>query len=276
MFCLDPLHPIYNAILEAVAAQPGITMAQLHDTVRKKHKVDTSLQHLYRTVSRLIDDQILLKAQGKLSINAMWLSYLEFFADKAKRAASGATAETLSLPLDPKQRLTLRAHTLLDVQAIWNHALVQLNRLTGERFLFKYYSHAWWQLGRHALDAEFYKTIKNKGVRCYWLYGSDTPLDRHAATLHHDLYESRIATKTLFPKEGYNVNVYGEYVLECIFPDIISRQMAFFFQTVPSIDAFDAALLSDIFAMKADYKITLWRNKGQAATVRAKIAEHFV
>ena len=81
MFCLDPLHPIYNAILEAVAAQPGITMAQLHDTVRKKHKVDTSLQHLYRTVSRLIDDQILLKAQVKLSINAMWLSYLEFFAD---------------------------------------------------------------------------------------------------------------------------------------------------------------------------------------------------
>ncbi len=278
MFVLDPLHPLFTAVLDIVASNPGIAMGELHAKLLKRREKDVrvTLQHAYRVVTRLIDEQILLKTKGKLSVNLMWLSYVEFFAEKAKKTIGASAHKANVLPLEPNKRATFHASTLLDVQTIWNHLLVQLNRMTQEKFLFKYYSHAWWQVGRNALDAEFYRRIRDKGVHCYWLYGGDTFLDHSAANENQDLFETRIVQDAPFPNDGYNVNVYGEYIMECIFPDKIARQLGFLFESVGSKEKFDEDLLADIFAEKAEYKVTLWRHKKQAATVRAQIAKYFV
>jgi hypothetical protein len=276
MFLLDPLHPIFNAVMTAVAKKPGITIADLH-TVLKRRKVDTSLQHLYRTVGRLVEAQILLKNGKELSLNSMWLSYIQYFGDQAKEALSEAKMSDVVFPLKEGQRKSYDAHTLLEVQTIWNHTLVQLHRAQREeKYLFKFYSHAWWQVGKHALDLEFYRTIKKKGVGCYWLFGHETYLDTQAMTALRDVAEVRSTETPPFPEEGYCLNVYGDYVIECVFPENVAKHLGFFFHGVTSDAQFDESILDDILVQDASFKVTIWRNAKQAAALRAKIMRYFL
>ena len=275
MFTLDPLHPLYTAVLDAVAASPGISVGELHKTLRRR-KVEITLQHLYRTVNRLVDEQILLKTGTSLAVNLMWLSYLQFFADKAKSAALQKAGGQQIFPFKEGERRAFKADTLLDLQALWNHFLVQLHRAFPQQFLFKYYSHAWWQLGRHALDPDFYRRIKDAGIRCYWVFGSDSPLDRHAAELHKDLMDVRLLSEPPFPAEGYNLNVFGSYIFECIFPERVTRHFDFVFKNVSSPDQFDPEVFSDIFVLKEPLTLKIWRSEKQAAPLRAKIEREFL
>ncbi len=276
MFCLDPLHPIFNAILDIVSESPGISMGDLHARLTKEKKVDVSLQHLYRTVTRMMDEQILLKTKGKVSINLMWASYLQFFAEQTKRAAVDQQKNMPMFPLKEGERKVFELDTLVDVETIWNHVLVQLHRLTPDvKTLHKFYSHAWWQLGDKAGQKELYKRIADSGIRCHWLFGSTSFLDKHVAEQNQKVFLAKCTDEPPFPPEGYNTNVYGEYILECIFPEKIASHFAFLFRSVNSMDEFMPDLLTDIFKMKAEYKVTVWRNWRQADTIRAKIAAYF-
>lgn len=274
MFTLDPLHPLFTAVLEAVSATPNMTVADLHVTL-KRRKESVTLQHLYRTVNRMVEEQILLKSGTTLSVNLMWLSYLQFFADRAKQTLLARGAQQV-FPLKPGERKTFKVDTLLDLQTLWNHLLVQLHKAVPQKHLLKYYSHAWWQLGKHALDPAFYKRIVESGVRCYWLFGNTTVLDRYAADLHDKLMDSRLVDDPPFPKEGYCLNVYGSYAFECLFPERITRHFDFVFHNITDPKQFDPEVYSDIFVLKEPLTLKVWNNEKQAAPLRAKIEQYFL
>jgi hypothetical protein len=274
MFCLDPLHPLYTAVLEIVSASPGISIADLHAALRKK-KTEVTLQHVYRTVNRLVKEQILLKTGTTLSVNLMWLSYLQFFAERSKNTLLEETGKHV-FPLQDDERRTFKVDSLLDLQTLWNHLLVELHRSAPQTFLMKYYSHAWWQLGAYALDPAFYKRIREAGLRCYWLFGNTTVLDKHAAALHEDVMDVRLIENPPFPTEGYCLNVYGPYIFECLFPEKISKLLDVYFHSVQSIDQFDPEVFSDIFTLPSKITLKVWKSESQALGLRRKIEQYFV
>jgi hypothetical protein len=273
VFRIDPADELVDAILRVVAAQPGISVADLHAALKKKRGV--TLQHLYRKVNQLIEEEILIKRKGTLTVNLMWLTYLEYFVSEAKQSMAKNTALKL-FPLKKGQRLTFNATTINGVQTLWHHLLVQLHHVAPQSHLYKYYSHAWWVWNKRTLDVAFYKKIYASGVRCLWLYGNNTYLDREAVTMYPNLIESRISLDVQFPEEGYNLNVYGDYVFECIFPPSIARHFELVFTSVTSKDKKALAIVDDVFGMHGDFKITVWHNPALAAKLRKQIGRYFL
>ncbi len=274
MFCLDPVHPLFDAIMQVVTKEPGIAVGDLHKKL-KAQKIHVTLQHLYRKVNELVDAQILLKQKTALTTNMMFLSYLEYFAF-ARKDALQQTKSLNVFPLKAGQRVQFEAHSLLEVQTLWNHLLVQAHHVAPQKYMFKYYSHAWWVWSKRTLDAKFYKKIYEKGVRCLWLYGNNTYLDREAASMYPDLFESRIALDVPFPCEGYNLNIYGDYIFECVLPDHVARHLALIFKTISSTKKEDLSVIDDVFSMRADYKVTVWHNAKQSAKMQKDISRYFL
>ncbi len=268
MFTLDPIHPIYSCVIEIVAVYPRITIGKLHEHL-KRRKIDISLAHLYRVVSRMTDAQVITKVKGELLINLMWVSYMEFIIERAKKV----TQNVSDFPLEPGKKRVYEARSLLDVEAVWNHVLIALYRTTQEKQLYKYYSHAWWQLGRNAEELSFYKRLKEGGIDCHWVFGNDTFLDKAGAQRISEVFPAVTIKTPPFPSDGYNLNVYGEYVVECILPEKIAKHFSFFFGRVKSMKDFDNDLFLDIFAMQAPYKLTVWRNPAQADLLRKRLQE---
>ncbi len=273
MFTLDPIHPLFTAILQTVSTSPGISIADLHTALRKK-KVEVTLQHVYRTVNRLTEHQILLKAGTGVSVNLMWLSYLEFFADRSKQTLFKKT-ELNIFPMNNGDHKTFKVGSLLDLQTLWNHLLVELHRAAPQKLLLKYYSHAWWQLGKYALDPEFYGRIRQSGLQCKWLIGNTTVLDMYAAELHKKLMDVRLVKEPPFPSEGYCLNIFGSYIFECLFPDRLNRQFETFFHTITRVDQFESIAFSDIFTLPVPLTLKVSRNEKQAAALRPKIERFF-
>ncbi len=271
MFLFDPINPIFGAIVESVAVKPHITIADLHEHLQKQMMMKISLAHVYRIVTRMIDHQILIKSHGKLSLNLMWISYIEFVAARAKRIQQHDDG----YPLRPGQKVIHEGKSLFDVEALWNHILVSLYRVSQEKNIYKYYSHTWWQLGRNAEEISFYKQLKERGIDCKWVFGGKTFLDELAASRVREIYDVVTTETPPFPKEGYNLNVFGEYIVECILPEKISRHLSFFFEGVKNEQEFDHDLFEDIFSMRGKFKITVWRNAKQAEVLRQKLQACF-
>ncbi len=272
MFSVAPLHPLHNGILELVARYPEMTVAQLHERLRTKLNIKTSLQHVYRVATQMTKEQVLVRVHGKISLNLMWVSYLGFYAERAQLSAREAQAVKMEFPLNPGERRKYAVSSLLEAETVWNHVLVQLYRTVGGKELLKYYSHAWWLLGKHARDIAFYQELANRGIRCRWVLGNDTPLDRFGAERLKSVFTAVISKKPPFPTEGYNVNVFGEYVLECLFPEKLQNDLAVFFREAQTAEDFDEERFADLFSRPIRCTVTLWRNAALAEELRNKIA----
>ena len=273
MFCLDPLTPLFNATVEIVADVPGITVEALRDRLKKHAKIDVSLQHVYRTVTRLVEAQMLLKRKKQLFLNLLWLSHIELFAQSAKHTMLGKPDLRLLGGLSPGKRVQFSAKSLQEMQALWHHLLIQCNREVPEgqeRLLYKYYSHAWWLLHNPG-DAAFYERIAERGVRCFWLLGSESYLDRLSQQRYKKLFAIAVTDHSPFPTEGYNLNVFGDYVLECVFPKAIRDHLALLFRSIRSDKDWNSAVLDGIFHIRAPFTVTVTRDPRKADQLRGKI-----
>ncbi len=274
MFTLDPIHPLYTAILEAVSASPNISIGELLKELHRK-KVNITLQHLYRTIHRMVEAQILVKSGTTVSVNVMWLTYIQFFAERGKKTLMNTSIQQV-FPLKPGKKVTFKVMTLLELQTLWHHLLVQVHQAVPKKHLLKYYSHAWWQIGKHALDIDFYRRITEGGIQCHWLFGNTTFLDQHAVKIHKDLMDSRLTDNPPFPREGYALNIYGSYIFECVIPERLSKHLDFVFHTVTSEDMFDPEIYEDIFTLREPMTLRVWNNEKQSTILRKKFAPFFL
>jgi len=275
MFAFDPLHPQQNAIIEIIALSPNLTISELHETLKRRYNVSISLQHVYRLVTQMVEEQMVLKTKGKLTLNLMWLSYVGLFAERARMSTAMATLDSTMFPLEEGQKKSLSANSLMGVETIWNHLLIQLYQSTLEKNLFKYYSHAWWQLEKVETQKKAYAEIAKRGINCFYVFGNNGFLDKKGAEILSPTFKATIAKNPPFPTEGYNLNVYGEYILECVFPEKLTKHLEFFFDGVKDEASFDQELFLDLFTKRAACKVTVWRNAKQAEALRAKIEQCF-
>lgn len=277
MFCFDPSNHLLNAILEIVADMPSLPVRELHARLCKEKNCPVTIQHLYRTLNRMIEAQMLLKDSGKVTLNRIWLGQLGLFASNAALHLEKDQLSTTRLPLREGECVVIRTDSLIGLQAMWYHTLAKLHAHLKQESneITKYYSHAWWLLEETDAMKKFLQAVSEKGVTCQWLLGNDTVLDRSAVEQYKNIFEIRIAKKSPFPIEGYCLNVYGEYILECMFPRAVSTQFQLLFSTAQSENRDTLALLRDLSTLKARYSMKLWRNKELAEEMRSKVKRFF-
>lgn len=269
---LDPLHPLQSAILEVLVAAPGVTMSELHVRVMNDCKVDVSLQNLYRTVGQMIEAQLLIREKGKISLNAVWASHLTRFAEEAKKQYLDNTPSTLDLPTADGGKKEFLAESLGALDPLWNHILRTIAGIYDDPEWYEYNAHPWHFLGFTETERRLYESL---GTRGHKLYGNDSFLDHYGVKLNASGDDVAVAADSPFPKEGYSLWLCGDYIVDCVFPETLSKHFAFFFQTVQTIDQFHADLFADIFRMKARCRLLVWKSAKEAALLRAKFLPYF-
>lgn len=121
-------------------------------------------------------------------------------------------------------------------------------------------------------ETRLYDSLGSMGHK---LCGNDTFLDRYGTKISSSRCPVVLSTETPFLQEGYSLWVCGDYVADCIFPTVLSRHFAFFFQTVQSLEQFHPQLFADVFKMKARCKLQVWKSAEEARLLRAKFQTYF-
>ena len=267
MTTFDPLHAIQSGIVEALAAAPGLTVSSLHKSLNKEKKTRVSLPNLYRTVGQMVDAQILVREKGTLALSHAWIPHVLHLAD-AIRANYGQGS--VVKPLKEGERREYSAESLGSLDGPWFHVLAHCADADPAREWYAYNSHPWHPIGMSDTELRGYHALALKGIGVRMLYGNDTFLDRYGKKLVRTKgFRITIDPNAPFPKEGYALWVCGDHVIECVFPETIAKRFAYFFETVKNVGQFDPELFADVFRMKARCKVTIRRNKKEAARLRA-------
>ena len=275
MSLIDPLHPLQSSIVEILANRKDITMAQLHQTLIKQHDIRISLQNLYRTVGQMVENQMLVREDGKLSLNFVWITHQMKFTETIRHTYL-TSLTTLDLPEKEGDRREFSADSLMGLDPTWNDLLTRIAASSTDEGFYEYISHPYYYLGKRETETRFYQGMAERNIPCFTLHGNDSFLDRYGNKLVTlEGVRSITASDTGFPAEGYVLSIYGGLIVECIFPPVIARHFAVFFQTVGSIEQFDAELFSSIFRMRARCKLTVRKSNGDAQKLKAKISAYF-
>ena len=275
MLHVDPADPLFNAVIETLAQSPGITVAELKKKLEQM-KIRVTLQHIYRVVTKLVDAQVILKRKRTISLNLLWLSYIELFAQGAREKLQTSRDLPVIDGLKDGDRVALKAGTMHEVQTLWHHVLIHINEhLEGSEVheLHKYYSHAYWLVHPDA-NRDFYKRIA-KFIHCYWLIGNESFLDCEAQRCYKDIFSIAVTDRPNFPAEGYLLNILGDYIIECILPPSVRDHLALLFRAVTSNKDWNPELLESLFHLQDSFTVNVSRNAKKSVELRGKI-EHLI
>ncbi len=273
MAVLDPLHPLQSSIIELLGRDPGMDMQTLHARLTGERQLTVSVQNLYRTVAQMIETQILVREKGKLSLNLVWVTHFIRHAEEFRRGYIASPQDMSDIPLIDGDRREFFADSLAALDPVWNHLLSKVaNQYPTDPIWYEYNSHAWHVLAMTDTELRLYESLGKAGHK---LFGNDTFLDRHGARLSAGSAKSVVTADPPFPKEGYSLWVCGDYLVDCIFPDLIAKHFAFFFRTVNSMQEFDLQLFSEVFKMKARCKVMVWKSSEESRLLRSKFEPFF-
>ena len=270
MISFDPLHPKTGTVIELLAEHESLSATEIIQRMHKEKGLKLSKANFYKILGKMIENQLLVKSGEMISLNMVWVSSLHKYATQMHEQSMKEDM-TAFPPLKEGERRTFKAESLEKIDPIWTHGILYFFTQQKDRTIFVYQSHPWFILGRPATERRLYDSCHTEGKQMQMLYGNTSFLDRYGTQLHKTTdCPAYITDHPPFPKEGYNLWLCGDCIIECFFSDLIGQYFSSFFSTTMRAGDFDLKTFSSIFGIKVPAELHISRDKKKAETLRKK------
>lgn len=274
MLNLFPFQPVPGAIIESLADKPNQSIAELHSQTNKRLKREISIKNAYRIVADLLEQQVLVKINGKLSLNQVWISQLIRFSDSLLKQQQGESINILSLA--EGETRTFYAESQLALDPTWNSLLLEIAQRGKSKQWYGFASHCWYSLSSLETEENYIKELGQNNVKALVLFGSNSFLDCYGASLvNRRCYHAVTTDKSPHVGDDYTYWVCGDLILEAFLPSLVAKRFAYFFNNVETLEEFDLQVFSDTFRMRARSSITVLRSKKEASKRKRLLVRHF-
>lgn len=264
--------PIYDKIVNALIEYKGKSIKEIHKEINREYEV--SLPNFYKIISKLINEQIIIKENWGLSFHNRRVLWFIDIADELKKAYLTEIWNVAQL----KEGQTIYHETsnieILDgVRWDW---MLQINRMYWDKeATFVYQAHPYYALWMNKTEMAFFKEA-NKVAKVYFLTWNTKFLDIYGASLYKKIWISSLATDDIpLLKEWYCVTVVGDFVFEVLYPKEISDYFKIFFDSIKDLKDFNPDLFHRIFEMKANCKLTMRHDSNQAGNIKKIFEKSF-
>ncbi len=246
-----------------------LSVNELQKQIGSKHGIDVSIKNLYRIVSQLIESQVLVRRSGKVALNLVWVTHFVRFGDALRQSLLTAGSAVQDLPLEEGSSAEYTADSLVGLDPVWNDTLLQIARISGKGTFYAFNARAWYPLGMKNTELHLYRGLHELGVEPVMLFGGDSFLDQLGLRIMEleGLKAHARPSGSLpqaFQTEGLMLWTGGDYIVESVIPQALSRHFTFFFSAIRSPDQFDIETFSSLFRMRARCSITVRRNAAEA------------
>ena len=266
---------IENTIVSCLAEMRDCTVQELFKCVSKKW-LKVSLPNFYKIISRMVDNQVLVKTNGSLQIHTMYIHYIIWLATNLQKTYYSDNSYNV-WSLAQWEHKTFNASSLYDLDVIRMDILWQLIKAYPWEEAYYYNSHPYHILSMQEKEQANLAEIGKAMNTSYFLFGNNTFLDRYGSELlSMQGYTITCTDNASFPEEGYMINIIGDYMIECSLPSTITQHYKIFFDSVNSLEEFNAQMFSHIIKMKDSYTLKIIHSPEHAKKMKQKIRKHFV
>ncbi len=257
--------PLYDTIVHKLIEHKWASLQELHKHVSKEYQI--SLPNFYKVIGKLVDEQIIIKENGKLFLHNRRVLWFLDLADELKKIY---LREVWSVAqLQEWQSMYYEATSIESLDGVRGDWMLNINKIYGKQeSTYVYQARPYYALGMNKTEMAFFEQA-NRLADVYFLTGNTNFLDIYGTDLYTKIGIRSLATNDIpFIKDWYCVTVIGDYVFEVLYPKEISDYFKIFFDSIKDLKDFNEDLFHRIFEMKANCKLTLRRDTIQARNIK--------
>jgi len=242
-------------------------------TILEECPYSVSQSTLYRTISTMIKDNILVKKEQHVSLSYTRIMEQVLLVDTLKETYMENEIHTNNNDWETKEWTSTTLQWLLTIR--WD-LLVKYSTIYGEnnnRYIYN--SHPYLMLGMKETMQRIHSLTTTHASQINFLLWNKTVLDEYWAELIASTWANVSYTASWkFPSEWYFLNIIWDTIIQVILPKEISNYFEFIFTNTHDMSKFNISLFSNIFHMKSNYSLRVSINKDKAHQLRERIKSH--
>ncbi len=272
-------------ILDILSRKPGITSKEAYDFFKDKYELGMSIQGFYKIIRKLLNDRVIAKTDGRLSLYSAWVNNLMKFAKQASLTHLDPNASPVTIILEEGERKVFELDSPVEMSTFWDHALLMVayyykdgvQDIDKNAYSKNFYS--WIQLLRTSDEIQLVNLYSDLAMEWSMASGSHTFLNKTALSqLTDDNFHFTLYNKLSGYGEGsdnFHVTVIGDFVFETKLPNYIFKMVQEKFESVRSIAEFNPKEMQTIIHQPGKTILTISRDRSRAETIRNEIKALF-
>lgn len=264
-----------NMVFSILINEYPLKLIELTNIIRKRYGRSVTFQAVRKAVMELVEEQVLMRKEHAFLINKEWILdtkktidklYSEFSQEKKVPREAESISGEISV---------FTFHSLKEMIQFWQ-AIIDDWYLKTKHIEHPINCHQAahvWEVALFPVEEQKVMTqLIKKGVKCYSVTTSNTPLDKHASKFYKSIgIKTAINTTNNSYDRGYYVGTYGETIVETRYPQKLVKQLDEFYKKNTKIEDIDIKQLSDIVGMKIEIKLTVIKNLQMAKQINESI-----
>ncbi len=242
-------------MLNLLWTHKNITAKQLHKDMQKKW--DITLTQVYNLLQNLQKHQIISKKKAQVSLNIEWLQGLKQYATTATNILS---TENPYKKFKTWEVRYIKAQSLSQMDSLWTNHYFKILEASKSKDLYFYNSHPVHVLCSPETEKHFLRVLASSH-QIYYLIGNNFELDNFACKEIMAQWVQSVCCNTdnSFLKNGYIINIIGDFILEFYFPSVLTDYISLIFSHLrPNTDTFQK--ISNIYNTNYNLKIRVTKN----------------
>lgn len=270
-------HQARDGILHVLAHSPSINISMLQSRLMSDCKMNVSQSTLYRLVSQMVTEKVIVRSKGNLSLNYCWLLSLESFARGARRTVHKVDAISQSIPTSEGDKRVISVMSLMELHAKWSMLMLALTKTVNDTNWSLYSSHPW-QFAQHPFlsSACFDRLLKDRHAFQALYHAHPGLKDPQSLGLLQDSqFLLQSTDEHPFGETVYLLTTINDYVLTCDVPEAVSARLQPVFRGMSSLNDFNEDFVIDALTDKRELEIQIVKDGKRAKEVREKIGSYF-
>ncbi len=272
-------------VLDILSRKPGITSKEAYAFFLDKYEPGMSVQGFYKIIRQLLNDRVIAKTDGRLSLYSAWVNNLMKFAKQAAFTHLDANSSPVTIILEEGEKKSFEFDTPIEMSTFWDHALLMVayyykdSDESIDRNAYSKNFYSWIQLLRTSDEAQLINLYSDLDMNWSMASGSHSFLNKAALSQLSDENFKFTLYKELSGygegKDNFHITVIGDFIFETQLPNFIFQIMKNTFESVKTLSEFKADKVQALVHEHAKTILYLSRDKKRAETLRQGIKSLF-
>ncbi|HLD13049.1 MAG TPA: hypothetical protein VJB87_05690 [Candidatus Nanoarchaeia archaeon] len=266
---------VKDLVFSILTKEYPLRLIELTNYIRKRYGKSVTFQAVRKAVLELLEEKVLITEGTGYKINKEWVKETKAVVDRIYSDIYEEQNVSPKIESIEGEITVFTVHSLNEMMRFWQSLIAdwfKQYKETPPKLNVYQAAHSWEALIHLEKEREVMSKLKEKGIKSYALYTSNTPLDKSIKRF----YESIGLKVVLKPSvkhfdRGYYVGTYSDMILQVRCPPELAKRLDNFFKKNKSLEDFDLQELSAITSKKELIKITVIKNAEMAKQINKSI-----
>jgi len=260
-----------DAVISILTTEWPLTLREIFFKIKKKYGYSSSYQAVYKAVTELLEDRVLIKKEMKYEIEVEWIKKLQSFTDIVEtNYYAKEKVQNISGLKDSKYKediSILNFETIFDAEKYLYYFMKSELFKGKEDIICLQENHEWKPIYYMRAEYNYYTRLQKKGHKFYFLCSESSTAEKNCQEFYKKIGVNFKFTKEKFATENM---VFSDYFIQIFIPEDLKEKMSQFLKEDKTL-----SLLTEVLAKKSSIRVIITKDKSLAEDIKKQTLKKF-